>query len=189
MEKEMLKEVEGAVKNWWVSVLVGIVAVGFGIWCFATPLTTFLALTMFFICGFLITGICEIGFAMTNRDQPNWGWTLMIGILDIVFAILLLGNPTMAPAILAYFIVFWIMFQSFWGIAVSLDLAKYKNSGWGWLLAIAIMSLVLSIYMLIQPIIAGLLATYIISGMFVMYGIFRIVLGVQLRTINKTLDE
>lgn len=186
MENELIKTVRRAVKNWWVSLLIGIISIAFGIWCFVTPLETFLALTMLFVAGFLIAGIFEIAFAITNRENlQGWGWNLTIGIIDVVFAIILMANMSIAPAVLSYFIIFWLMFQSFWGIGAAIDLSKYRNSSWGWLLAIAILGLILSIILLFQPIISGLMASYLLASMFVVYGIFRILLSVKLKSLDK----
>lgn len=186
IEDGLVKTVRKAVKNWWVSLLVGVICIALGVWCFVTPLETFLALTMLFVAGFLVTGIFEIAFAITNRENLHgWGWTLAIGIIDVIFATILIANPVIAPAILSYYIIFWLMFQSFWGIGMAIDLSKYENSNWGWLLAIAILGLLLSIILLFQPIISGLMASYLLASMFIVYGIFRVLLSVKLKSLNK----
>lgn len=186
MDNDLINSMKKATKYWWISLLIGIISIGIGIWCFATPITTFLALTLVFITGFLVNGLFEIIFAFSNKDSHNgWGWTLAIGIIDIMFGIILLANASIAPAILAYFIGFWLMFQSFWGIGISVDLQKYKRSGWGWLLALAILGLILSILLLVQPEITGFLAAMFISSVFVVYGIFRIILAIRFKHLNK----
>lgn len=186
MEDDLIKTVRKAVKNWWVSLLIGIICIAFGVWCFATPLETFLALTMLFVAGFLVTGIFEIAFSISNRESLHgWGWTLAVGIVDVVFAIILMANPAIAPAVLSYFIIFWLMFQSFWGIGAAIDLSKYRNSSWGWLLAIAILGLMLSGILLFQPIISGIMASYLLASIFVVYGVFRILLSIKLKSLNK----
>ncbi|MFR9165689.1 MAG: HdeD family acid-resistance protein [Dysgonomonas sp.] len=188
MENGLKKSIRKAVKNWWISLLIGILCVALGIWCAVTPLSTFLALTILFVAGFIVTGIFEIGFAITNRDSiDGWGWTLAVGIIDLVLGIVLIANPMMAPAVLVYFIIFWLMFQSFWGIGVSIDLSKSEHSGWGWLLAFAILGLILSIILLFQPVIAGEIAAYMLAAIFVVYGIFRIMLSIKLKSLNKYL--
>lgn len=188
MEKELIDTMKKAVNNWWLSLLVGIICVAFGIWCFATPLETFLTLTVLFVAGFLVTGLFEIIFAISNRANIHgWGWNLTMGIIDVLFSVVLLANPLLAPSIFAYFIIFWLMFQSFWGIGASIDLSKYKGSGWEWLLAIAIIGLILSMLLLCQPIISGILASYFFASIFIVYGIFRIILGVRLKSLHKYL--
>jgi len=186
MENDFLDKIRKAVKYWWVSLLVGIVSIVVGIWSLTDPLTTFFALTVVFIAGFLINGIFEIVFAVSNKDTlSGWGWTLSIGIIDILFGILLMANMQIAPEILALFIGFWLLFQAFWGIGISVDLSRYKNSGWGWLLAFAIIGLILSIFLIAQPIVAGYFATIFVGSLFIIYGIFRIFLSLKLKSLKN----
>jgi len=190
MENHLFKSFKKAVKYWWVSLLLGIIAVVLGIICMFTPFTTFTALTLLFICSFLVGGIAEIIFAISNKDSiKNWGWTLAVGIIDLVFAILLLMNMELAPLMLAYLIAFWIMLQSFWGIGMSFDLQSIKGSGWGWLLALSILGVIASILLLFQPAVAGLFAAYIVSFGFLFYGVFRIYLAFRLKTLHKYISE
>ncbi len=47
MENEIYKSVRKSVKNWWLSLLIGIICVGVGIWCIIAPGATFLTLSIF----------------------------------------------------------------------------------------------------------------------------------------------
>lgn len=186
MENHLLSSFKKAVKYWWVSLLVGIIAVVLGIVCMFTPFTTFTALALLFVCSFFVGGISEIAFAIANKDTiKNWGWTLAVGIIDFIFAIILLMNLELAPLMLAYLIAFWIMLQSFWGIGMSFELQPIKGSGWGWLLALSILGVIASILLLFQPAVAGLFAAYIVAFGFLAYGIFRIYLAFRLKTLHK----
>lgn len=188
MDNNLLNPIKSAVKNWWVSLFVGIISIIFGIWFFTTPLETLFALTILFVAGFFVSGIFEIIFAVSNRNNlSNWGWNLILGVVDIIFAIVLISNPLLAPTVLIYFIIFWLMFQSLWGIGVSIDLSKYKNSGWSWLLTIGIIGLILAVILLFQPLIAGFMISYLFSSLFVLYGIFRIILAIKLKSLHKYL--
>lgn len=190
MDNHLLSTFKKAVKNWWISLLVGIIAVIVGIVCMLTPFTTFTAITLLFVFSFFAGGISEIVFAISNKDViNNWGWTLAMGIIDLLFAIFLLANLSIAPIMLCYFIAFWILIQSIWGIGMALDLQSIKNSGWGWILALSILSVFASIILLFQPAIAGLFAAYIISFGFIFYGILRIFLAFKLKNLAKYLPE
>ncbi|HCO68155.1 MAG TPA: hypothetical protein DIT04_10440, partial [Dysgonomonas sp.] len=189
-DNRLLSSFKQAVKYWWVSLLVGVIAVILGIVCLFTPFATFTALTFLFIFAFLMGGIAEIVFALANKNSiHNWGWTLAVGIIDIVFAIILLMNLELAPLMLAYLIAFWIMLQSFWGIGMAFDLQSVRGSGWGWLLALSIMGVIASILLLFQPAVAGLFAAYIVAFGFLFYGIFRIYLAFRLKNIHNHLSD
>jgi len=190
MENPMFSSLKKAVKNWWVSLLVGIIALVLGIWCLVTPLTTFIALTFVFVIAFLISGISEIVFAVTNRDSlKNWGWSLALGIIELVFAIFLLANMAITPLVFSYFIAFWVLIQAIWGIGIAMDLKNYSNSGWGWLLALSILGVIIAILLLFQPLVAGISAAIIISFGFLAYGILRIYMAFRLKSLHKYLPE
>lgn len=186
MNNNLFSTLQSAVKHWWVSLLVGIISLGLGIWCFATPLSTFVALTIIFVIAFFVGGMSEIIFAIANRNVlKNWGWSLVVGIIDFVFAIILLSNPTLAPLVFCYLVAFWIFFRAVWGISMSLDLKQYKDSNWGFLLFLSIIGIILAVILLIQPMIAGLMAAYVIALCFIFNGIFRIFLAFRLKTLHK----
>lgn len=186
MENFLFSSYKKAVKNWWVSLVIGIIAVILGIICMFTPLATFATLSFLFVIAFLIGGISEIAFALTNRESlSNWGWTLAIGIIDIIFAIILLANPMLAPLMLCYLIACWILIQSIWGIGMSIDLKDVPESGWGWLLALSLLGVLASILLLLQPAIVGLFAAYFVAFGFLAFGVLRIYMAFRLRSCKK----
>lgn len=186
MRKDLLNSLENAIKNWWISLLVGIIALVLGIWCIFTPVSTFLALTIVFVAAFFVGGILEICFAIANRNIiRNWGWTLAMGVIDLIFAIILLMNMEMAPAVFSFVIAFWILFQSISAFGMALDLQAYQGSGWGWILVMSILGLLFSTLLFFQPITAGLFAAYVFGFGFIFYGIARISIGLKLRSLHK----
>lgn len=190
MDNNLFSSLQSAIKNWWVSLLVGIVSLAVGIWCFATPLSTFVALTIIFMIAFFVGGISEIIFAISNKAVlKNWGWSLAIGIIDLIFAIILLTNPVLAPIVFSYLIAFWVFFRAIWGISMALDLKQYKDRNWGSLLFLSIVGVILALILLIQPMIAGLMAAYVIALSFIFYGIFRIYLAFRLKSLHKNLPK
>jgi uncharacterized membrane protein HdeD (DUF308 family) len=86
------KKMEKNIKRWYLMLIVGIVFIILGIWTIATPLNAYVALSIVFALGFLISGIVELVFALYNKHQ-NWGWSLALGILTTVVGVLLLIYP------------------------------------------------------------------------------------------------
>ena len=191
MRNDLFYSGKQAVKNWWVSLLIGVVAVALGIWCAVTPLTTLVALTIVFAVAFLVSGISEIVFAVSNQKVlKGWGWTLVSGIIDLVFGFILISLPVEAIAlVLTYFVGFWIMFQSIWAIGTSVELQRNNVRGWGWLLALAIAGVIMSIIFILSPVFTTGFIIWIISLSIIIYGIFRIYLGFKLRSLHKEMEE
>lgn len=190
MKNDFFFSVKQAVKYWWVSPIVGIIAIILGFWCIANPGETLAVLGILFIAGFLASGIFEIIFAILNRSTlKGWGWTLASGIIDILFAFLLLAIPLSTIAVLLFLVGFWIMFQSIWSISSSIELQRNGIKGWGWLLAFGILGLILSFILIVNPIFAAGFIIYLLALSLLCYGILRIYMGFKLRNIHKDIEE
>lgn len=186
---DLMNSVRNAVKYWWVSLLIGIFAIVVGILCMTTPDATLVALTYLFVAMFFIDGIFEIIFAVSNRESlSQWGWNLAMGILEIVLGIVLLALPwPFVTVMLIYMIGFWIMFRSFWTFGEAFELKRIGVRSWGWLLALAILSILFSFVFFLSPLFSGVFIVAFVSVAFIAYGIFRIYMGIQLRSIHKEL--
>lgn len=191
MKNDLLDTARAAVKNWWMSLIIGILSIVLGILFIAKPIDGFITLAIVFVVSFFVAGLFEIIFAISNRQVLNgWGWTLVSGIIDILLGILLIQIPESTPYIMVYFVGFWIMFQSIWGIGMSCDLQRVGVSGWRWLLALAILGLLFSFIFIASPI-------YYTSGFilalaavaFIMYGIFRIYLSIKLKSFKNKVND
>lgn len=190
MKNDLLNSARKAVKYWWLSLIIGLLALGIGIWCIFKPLEALLTLTILFVAGFIIVGIMEIIFAISNRNTINgWGWTLASGIIDLALGLILLWLPIETPLIMIYFVGFWIMFQSVWAIGTAVDLQKMNVSGWGWLLALAILGLIFSFVFILSPGFGGGFIVVLMSISFIMYGIFRIYLSFKLKSYKDRIEE
>ncbi len=147
-------------------------------------------LSILFIAGFLASGTLEIIFAISNRKTlAGWGWTLVSGIIDLALGALLLAVPAITPIILVYLVGFWIMFRSIWAIGSSVELQRSGVSGWGWLLALAILGLITSFIFMFIPIAGGAMIVAFAAIAFISYGIFRIYLAFKLRSIKNFIEK
>lgn len=157
MVHEFIKEVKSTVKHWYLPLIVGVLFVGLGIWTIFSPMETYLGLAILFAIGFLVSGIFEIAFAITNRKNlDHWGWELANGIFSLLIGIILTSNPVMTLATLPLFIGFIVMFKSIMAISTSLELKKYGVIDWGNLMAFGILGLIFSFILIWNPVFAGL---------------------------------
>lgn len=190
MKNDLFFSVRQAVKYWWVSPLVGIIAIILGLWCIGNPGETLAVLGALFIAGFLVSGIFEIFFSILNKKiLKGWGWTLASGIINILFGLILLSIPIGTIAVLLFLVGFWVMFQSIWSISSSIELQRNGIKGWGWLLAFGILGLILSFILIVNPVFAATFIIYLLSFTLLSYGIMRIYLGFKLRSVHKVFDD
>ena len=184
-QKDLISEAKRVIKHWWLSLVVGVLAIVVGVWSLCTPVDTFLALTLLFVVAFLVEGVLEVVFSVANRRTVHgWGWGLVMGVVDVVFAVFLMRNLELTPVVFGYVIAFWLLFRSVWGITVSIDLNDYGVRGWGWLLALSVVGVLLAALMLFFPLLAASFIVYLVGFALMLYGVFRIYLGFRLKSLG-----
>jgi len=190
MRDNLFYSMKQAVKYWWVSPLIGVIAILLGILFIANPGTTLAMLGALLIAGFLVSGIFEIIFALSNKNTlKGWGWTLASGIIDILFALLLLAIPIGTIAVLLFMVGFWVMFQSIWAIGTAIELQRGQVKGWGWILTFGILGVIFSFILIANPVFAAEFIVYLMAISLFCYGILRILYGLRLRNIHKDIED
>ena len=105
----VFNEIQHSVKNWWASLLLGIVYIIVALWLMFAPLSSYVALSIVFSISMLISGILEILFAVSNRKGvPSWGWYIVGGIIDVILGIYLIAYPMVSMEVIPFIIRFYI---------------------------------------------------------------------------------
>lgn len=170
--------------------LVGVLTLTLGIVFLFRPVDAWASLVSLFVAGFFVMGIVQIVFAVSNRRWLiGWGWTLTGGILTVLLGGLLLNIPNTAPSLMIYFVGFWLLFQSLWGIGVSVDLQDAEVKGWGWLLALTVLGGLFAFILLLAPVFAPKFIVAMAVASFTAYGGFGIYLGMQLKSLKNELEQ
>lgn len=174
------------VKHWYLPLILGIVYIAVGIWVIFTPVASYVALAIFFALAFLISGILGIIYAISNRQTiSGWGWSLAAGIVELLIGILLIARIDLTIVTLALFVGFALLFRSIMAIFWSFEVKKMEVSGWGGLLALGILGVILAFILLWNPILAGLTVVVYTSAAFITLGGFQIYFSFKLKKLNR----
>ena len=185
MPRTFYKSIKSSVKNWWIPLLIGIVFILLGIYGMLNPLIPYTTLSILFSLSFLFSGISEMLFSFTNRDEmDSWGWTFAFGLLATIVGVILILNPLLSMEILGYYIGFLILFRSIYGISLSLELRSYDVKDWVVSLFLSVISLLFAVVILFKPALAGLTLVIWVSLGVIALGIVAIYLALQLRQIK-----
>jgi uncharacterized membrane protein HdeD (DUF308 family) len=180
-----LKSVKNSVKHWYLTLIIGIIFLGVGIVVFFTPLESYLALSIIFSVAFLLTGLLEIAFSISNRNElEGWGWHLALGIVTLLVGIMLVGNPAISMVTLPFFVGFVVLFRSIMAISTSLELRNYYIMDWGYLFGLGILGTIFSFMLLFNPSFAGLSLVIWTGLALVLIGIFSIYLSLKLKKLK-----
>ncbi|MFC3198134.1 HdeD family acid-resistance protein [Parapedobacter deserti] len=187
MKKSIVKK---ALNYWYLTLIIGILYLILGIWAFITPLSSFLAMTVFLSAGILIIGIAELVYAIANRKRlDNWGWSLIGGILNLVIGVYLLSNPGLSALMLSVFIGLWLLFRSVMAIINAFEIKRMGTRKWGWVLATGILGVLFSALLLWNPIITGMTVGIWIGIGLVTVGLLHVLLSLILRKVKQYRDE
>lgn len=191
MENYVMTEIKQAVKHWWVSLLVGILALVVGVWALMTPAESLFALAVLFEVALVVAGVLDIIFAASNRKiLYGWGWNLAGGILELLLGIMLMAMPMASVAVIFIYVVgFWMLFRSLWSIGASFDLHQVGIRGWGWLLTLGILMAIFSFLFLVSPSFGGIFVVMFVGIAILAYGIFRIFLAFGLKSLHKDIKK
>ena len=173
--KTFIDTINFGVKNWWVSLLLGLLYILIAICLMFTPLASYVALSVLFSVSMFVSGTLEILFAVTNRKNiSSWGWYLASGIIDLILGIYLMANIGLSMAVLPFIVAFWLMFRGFASTGYAMDLKRYGTRNWGWYMAFGVLAILCSIGIIWQPGLGALSLVYMIAYTLLIIGIFRV---------------
>jgi len=183
METSPIKLIKTSLKHWYFLLIAGLIYIAVGVW-------VFLALTILFSISFLVSGISEIAFAISNRNElDGWGWNLAFGIMGSLAGLLLLSHPLISIETLPLFVGFVALFRSILAISFSMELKKYGVKNWGSLLFIGILGVIFSYILIWNPLFAGLTLVYWTGLALVTLGTYSVYFSVQLNKLRKMVSS
>ncbi|WP_019672212.1 HdeD family acid-resistance protein [Psychrobacter lutiphocae] len=186
MSVGVLKALTESVRYWYIPLIVGVLFIATGIYTFMSPETSYLALSVLFSISFIVTGIAEIVFSLSNKEvMDNWGWTLAFGILTLIVGILLFINPALSMTTLPYYVGFLILFRSISAISFSLDLKRYAIGDWSLLLLLGVLGLIFAFVLIWNPVFAGMTLIVWTGLALISSGVFSLYLAWKLRAMNN----
>lgn len=178
---ETITSYKQSFKYWWLITIVGLLSVVFGIWIFRNPIESYFGLAIYFSMMFLLLGISEIANAFSGRRHSQWGWSVAMGIIDLVVGFILLSNLAWAADMLPYLVAFILMFKGIDFIGYSTQMQTQKIANWGWLLAAGILTLLFSFLIIFHPLF-GALNIIIWTGLaFIFGGISAVIFSFAVR--------
>ena len=166
--------------NWWMYLLRGVLFIIIAVLIFRNPLASLVGLTA--VIGFLtlFTGtIFVIGSISFRKLYNKWGWTLALGILDILLGGALLLYPAITAPLVVIFIGWWTVTIGMMESGLSFGLKKLRFKKWWILLIVGLMSILLGSIIIFKPLVGALSVTLFMGMQFLFYGSYLIAKGFQ----------
>ena len=108
----------------WVWLIFGILLIVGGVVALAHPVNTFVAIAS--LVGWLlaIKGVFDIVLALTNRELDLWWLRLVLGIVELILAVVVSGNFTNQAVFVIAFVAAWSLVKGISNIIVAFQLRK-----------------------------------------------------------------
>lgn len=185
----ILNDFTKEVKNWWLSLVLGILYILVAIFLIFAPSSGYAVISILFSLFLLFSGLLEIAFAISNRQRMSgWGWYLAGGIIDVILGIYLIAYPLVSMEVIPLLIAFWLMFRGFSFISYSSRQRRRRNKNWGWYIAFGILAIICSLIIIWQPAIGAFYTVYMVSFAFLFIGILRLMQATELKKLRDKMD-
>ncbi len=182
-----IKLISNTIKHWYLPLITGVIFIVLGIYVFGYPVESYVALSLVFSISFLVTGLMEVYFSISNRKiLDNWGWSLVFGIVNAVIGVLLLMHPNISLNALPFYVGFMLMFRSITGLGYAFDLKNYGVPHWGRLMFMAVLGLIFSFILIWNPVFAGLTVVVWTALSLIMAGVYNIYVSLKLKKLKDT---
>lgn len=181
----------GFTRLWWIPFLTGLLGLAVGVWCLCSPRTSLPALACFFTGCLCAAGLLNVCFGIVNANAvPKWGWSVAIGIFELVCGAWLLTLPeSVLAGVFVYVIGFCLIAEAIGAICETCAWLNYAKNWTGLLLGFLLIALLLSCMFLSGPAFGGIVGWLYIGFAFVSMGLYRFVFALKLRKLNKALNS
>ena len=168
---------------WYYSLIRGIIAVVFGILVLIWPLSALLVGVIWLGVFWIVDGVLAVVDGVRRRGTPGAGWEIAFGVIGVLAGLFLAIQPLKAAGTLMVIAGIWAILG---GLTIGLGSLRARGvPGWGWGVAMGVVTLVFGILILAWPGIA--LATFVlfVGWYAIVAGISLVILGLRMRAVGK----
>lgn len=177
----------GITRFWWIPMLTGIISIGLGVWCLCSPTTSIPVLAYVFAALMCLAGLFNLGYAIINRQiAHNWGWSLALGLLDLVAGIWLFTLPEEELA--ATFIIvigIWLICVTINAICETFVLSSGSVLWTVFSLILLFVTIWFAFLLLSNPVSMAVAGWIYLGISLIAFGVFRVSVSSRIKSINR----
>jgi uncharacterized membrane protein HdeD (DUF308 family) len=111
--------------------LLGVLSIIIGLWAVRHAVLTLVALIVFLGIFWVVNGLIEIFAALSHRDMPDRGWSVLMGVLSAIAGIIVLAYPGLTLVGLAVILGIWLLVFGILEIMAAFRLRKLVDTNVG----------------------------------------------------------
>jgi uncharacterized membrane protein HdeD (DUF308 family) len=168
-------------RSWWVVLLYGLIAIGFGLIAIARPLSAAAGLAWAIGVMALVDGLVILFAAFSGNSGAPRGWALVYALASIGFGALAVINPLVTAKVLLLAI--WLILAGVYRIVFAIRVRRQIEGEW-LLIVSGVLAIVLGVMMFGNPL-GGVAVTTLWIGIgSLIYGVLQVVVAFRLRKLR-----
>ena len=177
------------IKNWWLLTIIGIGLVALGIWVYKNPIENYAALSSLFSAMVFVSGILEVGFALSNNKiMKGWGWQLAGGLFDLIIGFVLITRPALSMMVLPIIFGIWLIFRGMIQVSRGFLLKEHQFAGWWWPVIGGIFVIIFGFFVTSNPLFGSMTIVTWTALSLIFLGIFTISFSFIVKRIQNWMD-
>lgn len=189
--ENIMQKASRVIRHWWLYLLCGILCITAGVAVFFFPMESYMTLGLLFGILMLFVGVTQLIVASSSGNYiVSRGYVVVGGILDVILGIFLCVNPALSMILMPILLGIWMLYHSFMIMALGGDMETLKIKGTGWVMAGAVLLMLLSIFVLVNPMSAGVVTVVILTGTgLILFGLLLCGLSFTLKELHRQFDD
>lgn len=170
-------------RSWWILLLYGLVALGFGIIAIGWPMSAAIALAWTLGVMAIVEGVISLLALITGASGASRGWLLLYVVASLGFGILAVINPLATASVLVLFLAAWLLVAGIYRIVFAIRLRRQIQGEWLLILS-GVLAIVLGLLFAANPY-AGVAVTTLWIGIgSLLYGVLQVLVAFKLRKLR-----
>jgi len=170
-----------------ISIVTSLAFIVVGLFLIIKPATTLSMISYVLGIVILVNGIVNLIKYFSNREKVNlYDFGLIFGILNVIIAIIFISKPSMIASIIPLILGIWILVNGIIKLQFAINLRNQPKSNWVYSAVISGISILLGLFLVLNPFKGAVVITRIIGGILVGYAILDLL---QTREIKKVIKD
>lgn len=178
---------EHLIGHWWLSLIIGLMAIVLGFIVLANPIASYLSIAIWLGIMVFISGAVGLWQGLTSDNHfVRRGWVIVASIADLFIGAALMMNMLLSASLLPLLLGVWMLYRGMTMFMQGVDLRNYRVSDAGWVIFGSTLLIAISIAILLLPVSVGAGAVVIVVSVgFILYGLTMISLSFKLREVHR----
>lgn len=187
MTNKDYEKTEFLIKRWWLSLIVGVVAVAIGFIILVNPVTSYYIFAIWLGAAIFVSGLFGLFLSTSSKNYfVRRGWIIVANIADIIIGLILMFNAIISEVFMPTLLGFWLLYRGATMLIQGFDLRDYGIRDAGWVIFYAALIIALAIAILWLPMTFGIEAVILFIAIAVIaYGISTISLSYRLWEVHR----